>query len=130
VPNRYAAALRPDSASTYCGPRSLNCSYASVSSRGVNLSRALGVTTTLVVTARSPSLPRTPTHDAHNLPNFVEAALGTRVKKTASVRSWGQREAHPIFFFDLGHGGNPIARSLASLSTSKVWISSQRVQRQ
>src|SRR5215216_1973101 len=30
----------------------------------------------------------------------------------------------------LGHGGNPIARSLASLSTSKVWTSSQRVQRQ
>jgi hypothetical protein len=67
--------------------------------------------------------PTTPT-------NFVEAALGTQVKKTASVRSMCQREAHPIFFFNLGHGGKPIARSLASLSTSKVWISSQRVQRQ
>jgi hypothetical protein len=62
--------------------------------------------------------------------NFVEAALGTRLKKTASVRSMGQREAHPIFFLDSGHGGNPIARSLASLSTSKVWTSSQQVQRQ
>ena len=50
--------------------------------------------------------------------NFVEAAPSTRVKKTASVRSMGQGEAHPIFFFTSGHGGNPIARSLASLSTS------------
>jgi hypothetical protein len=46
------------------------------------------------------------------------------------MRSMGQREAHPIFFLNSGHGGNPMARSLASLSTSKVWISSQRVQRQ
>jgi hypothetical protein len=64
------------------------------------------------------------------LTNFVEAAPGTRVKKTASMPSIVQRDAYPIFFFNLGHGGNPIARSLASLSTSKVWISSQRLQRQ
>jgi hypothetical protein len=64
------------------------------------------------------------------LTNFVEAALGTRVKKTASMPSMGQCEAHPIFFLNLGHGGNPIARSLASLSTSKVCTSSQRLQRQ
>jgi hypothetical protein len=62
--------------------------------------------------------------------NFVEASLGTRVNKTASIPSMGQREAQPIFFLNSGHGGSPIARSLASLSTSKVCTSSQRMQRQ
>ena len=51
-----------------------------------------GVTTTLVVTARSPSLARAPPTTPTN---FVEAAPGTQVKKTASVRSMVQREVHP-----------------------------------
>jgi hypothetical protein len=98
-----------------------------VSSPGVNLSRALGVTTTLP-TARSSSLPRTLTHDAHKLRS--SCLPGARVKKTASMRSMGQPETHLIFFFSPGRGGNPMACSLASLSTSKVCTSSQRLQRQ
>jgi hypothetical protein len=35
VPNRYAAALMPVSAFTYCGPRSMNSLQAVVSSRRV-----------------------------------------------------------------------------------------------
>src|SRR5215217_443216 len=52
VPNRYAEALRPDSAFTYCGPLSVKSRYAVASSRGVNVSRALGLTTTLIALHR------------------------------------------------------------------------------
>src|SRR5829696_1225322 len=38
----------PVSASRYCAPRASKCLYAVVSSRGVNVSRALGSTTTLI----------------------------------------------------------------------------------
>src|SRR5215203_6815588 len=48
VPNRYTEALSPDWAFTYCGPLSAKSRYAVASSRGVNVSRALGCTTTLI----------------------------------------------------------------------------------
>ena len=40
------------------------------------------------------------------------------MNKAATARCIGQREAYPSRFLASGHGGNPIARSLASLSTS------------
>jgi hypothetical protein len=46
VPNWYAEASRPDWAFTYCGPLCVKSRYAVASSRGVNVSRALGFTTT------------------------------------------------------------------------------------
>src|SRR5215203_4261470 len=52
APNQYAEALRPDSAFTYCGPLSVKSRYAEASSRGVNVSRALGCTTTLMALQR------------------------------------------------------------------------------
>src|SRR5215213_4290555 len=48
VPNWYKEALRPDWAFTYCGPLSAKSRYAVASSRGVNVSRALGCTTMLI----------------------------------------------------------------------------------
>src|SRR5215208_8522127 len=58
VPNRYAEALRPVSASTYCGSPPTKSSYAAASSRGVNLLWALGSTTTLIA-ALEPRAPGT-----------------------------------------------------------------------
>jgi hypothetical protein len=55
----------------------------------------------------------------HNTYKLCRSCLpGTRVNEAATACCTGQGEAHPIFFLNLGHGGNPIARSLASLSTS------------
>ena len=51
-PNRNAEALMPDSASRHCGPRPMQAAYAPASSRGVNVSRALDVTTTLIAPPR------------------------------------------------------------------------------
>src|SRR5215217_537396 len=90
-PKRYAAALRPVSSLRYCGPCSLNCLYAAASSRGVNVSRALGVTTTLIAAwgPRAPGIffggpPYLPGVDVpskarHNRPIFPEEYDHARV---------------------------------------------------
>ena len=51
-PYRYAETLSPVSGLRYRDPRSMKSLHASVSSRGVNLSRALGSTTTLIALPR------------------------------------------------------------------------------
>src|SRR5215211_478303 len=91
LPNWYAEALMPLSASRYCAPRSSNCLYAAVSSRGVNVSRALGVTTTLIAAwgPRAPGiffggLPYLPGVDVpskacHNRPIFPQEYDDARV---------------------------------------------------
>src|SRR5215213_11837648 len=79
VPNRYAEALRPVSASTYCGSPPTKSSYAETSSRGVNLLRALGCTTTLIAAWGAPGSGNSP-------PTKVakDALLGARVNKVAT----------------------------------------------
>jgi hypothetical protein len=52
MPNRYVAAFRPVLASTYCGSSLMKSSKAAMSSREVNLSRALGCTTRLIAAPR------------------------------------------------------------------------------
>src|SRR5215212_3484518 len=50
--------MRPVSASRYCGPRFSYTLYASASSRGVNVSRALGRTTTPIAVPSLTNHPR------------------------------------------------------------------------
>src|SRR5215204_7763018 len=87
VPNWYTEALRPDWAFAYCGPLSVKSRYAVASSRGVNVSRALGFTTTLM------ELPRLLRTDHHQLRfgRVISTPQGQQGDSVSATRSVPRR---------------------------------------
>ena len=90
MPNRYVAALMPVPASTYCGTSLLKSSYAALSSRDVNLSRALGCTTRLIAAARGFGFSGTSnSRTSANPSNRVNALYATSATEATDGAKYG-----------------------------------------